>query len=279
MIILDRVFSHLDYFLLQLLERREQTGTAAMADVGEGLCQGGRGGARRSEEEEEDEDNEEEEDIHGSTRPHYPHHHNLLANPSGLRPGKDGGAARTPQDSFSVFLRQQSEGGGMPSTGVTNPIYGHLGDLRDQAGGTWGSLAPTPGTEQPTDTLGSLLEAGAGAGTLEGSPSHPLLHLGRLGEQGSQSQAPEAHHWASLASTHPLHHQTTDLLNNQVSHSVPLSVSVTQCQSPAPLLSSLDLVESGILSSAHSSMLKSFFDNHLFPNVKKMKINCFWSGV
>ncbi|XP_045137927.1 uncharacterized protein LOC123520093 isoform X8 [Portunus trituberculatus] len=201
---------------LQLLERREQTGSAAMADVGEGLCQGGRGAARRSEEEEEDEDNEEEDEIHGSTRPHYPHHHNLLANPSGLRPGKDGGAARTPQDSFSVFLRQQSEGGGMPSTGVTNPIYGHLGDLRDQAGSTWGSLAPTPGTEQPTDTLGSLLEAGAGAGTLEGSPSHPLLHLGRLGEEGSQSQAPEAHHWASLASTHPLHHQTTDLLNNQV---------------------------------------------------------------
>ncbi|KAK8381760.1 hypothetical protein O3P69_015065 [Scylla paramamosain] len=201
---------------LQLLERREQTGSAAMADVGEGLCQGGREGARRSEEEEEDEDNEEEEEVRGSTRSHYPHHHNLLANPSGLRPGKDVGPARTPQDSFSVFLRQQSEGGGMPSSGVTNPIYGHLGDLRDQAGGTWGSLAATPGMEQPTDTLGSLLEAGAGGGTLEGSSSHPLLHLGRLGEQGSQSQAPEAHHWASLASTHPLHHQTTDLLNNQV---------------------------------------------------------------
>ena len=192
-----------------------------MPDVGEGLCQGGRAGAGRSEEEEEDEDNE-EEDVHGGAQPPYPHHHNLLATP-GLHPGKDGGAGRSPQDSFSVFLRQQSEGGEIPSSGVTNPIYGHLGDLRDQAGSTWGSLAPTPGTEQPTDTLGSLLEAAAGVGTLEGSPSHPLLHLSRLGEESSQSQAPEAHHWASLASTHPLHHQTTDLLNNQVSLSLHLS--------------------------------------------------------
>ncbi|XP_050688542.1 uncharacterized protein LOC126981470 isoform X6 [Eriocheir sinensis] len=199
---------------LQLLERRDQTSSAAMADVGDGLGRGGRGGARRSEEEEEEEDNE-DDDVAGDPRPPYPLHHNLLA-AAGLRPGKEGGSSRAPQGSaYPVYLRQQSESGA-PSSGVTNPIYGHLGDLRDQTGGTWGSLAPTPGTEQPTDTLGSLLGPGAPGEALEGSSSHPLLHLGRMGEEASQTQAPEAHHWASLASTHPLHHQTTDLLNNQV---------------------------------------------------------------
>lgn len=193
-----------------------------MADVGDGLCRGGRSGARRSEEEEEDEDNE-DDDVPGGSRPPYPLHHNLLA-ASVLRPGKEGSASRAPQgSSYPVYMRQQGEGGRAPSSGVTNPIYGHLGDLRDQTGGTWGSLAPTPGTEQPTDSLGSLLGPGAPGEALEGSPSHPLLHLGRLGEEGGQTQAPEAHHWASLASTHPLHHQTTDLLNNQVRY-VPLKV-------------------------------------------------------
>lgn len=199
----------------QLLERRDHTSSAAMADLGDGLSRGGRGGARRSEEEEEEEDNE-DDDVPGNSHP-YPLHHNLLA-ASGLRPGKEG-SARAPQgSSYPMYMRQQSEGGGAPSTGVTNPIYGHLGDLRDQTGGTWGSLAPTPGTEQPTDSLGSLLGAGAPGEALEGSPSHPLLHLSQLGEETAQTQAPEAHHWASLASTHPLHHQTTDLLNNQVRH-------------------------------------------------------------
>lgn len=204
----------------QLLERRDHTGSVAMADLGGSLSRGGRGGTRRSEEEEEEEDNE-DDDVPGGSRPPYPQHHNLLA-ASGLRPGKEGTPSRAPQASpYPVYMRQQSEGGGAPSSGVTNPIYGHLGDLRDQTGGTWGSLAVTPGTEQPADSLGSLLGPGAPGEALESSPSHPLLHLGRLGEEAAQTQTPEAHHWASLASTHPLHHQTTDLLNNQVRHLQP----------------------------------------------------------
>ncbi|XP_069946301.1 uncharacterized protein [Cherax quadricarinatus] len=197
---------------LQLLDRRDQVDSVPMPDSGNGRVdrRRGRAGTRRSEEEEdEEEDDDDEEEVTAGTRPSYPLHHNLLA-ASLTRDGKES-VSRVPQSlSYPLFLSQPGEEG--HSTGVTNPIYGRLGDIRDQPG-TWGSQAPTPGTEQPSEQLASMLGV---AGIVDNSPSHPLLHLDRMSEERPQSQPPEDHHWSTLTSAHPLHHQTTDLLNNQV---------------------------------------------------------------
>ncbi|KAK3885458.1 hypothetical protein Pcinc_010338 [Petrolisthes cinctipes] len=218
---------------LQLLERRDQGGgSAPIPDTGGG---GGIRGRRSEEEEEEEDDNEEEEDDNEEeeeedltpSRPPYPLHQNLLAGSRG-HPGKEvtRGIPRGPS-TYPLYPRTPSDGvesqGLVGGVGVTNPIYGHLGEVRDQTGGTWGSLAPTPGSEQPSDQLASLMGSGPGSGVvvggvrgMEGTPSHPMLQLDRLGgDRVGQSQHHDQHHhhWASH---HPMHHQTTDLLNNQV---------------------------------------------------------------
>lgn len=221
--------------MLQLLERRDQGGgSAPIPDTGGGGIQGNGRGRRSEEDEEEEDDNEEEEDDNEEeeddltpSRPPYPLHQNLLAGSRG-HPGKEGtrGIPRGPS-TYPLYPRTPSDGvesqGMVGGVGVTNPIYGHLGDVRDQSGGTWGSLAPTPGSEQPSDQLASLI-SGPGSGVvvggvrgMDGPPSHPLLHLDRLGGdrtgQSQQHHDQHQHHWASH---HPMHHQTTDLLNNQV---------------------------------------------------------------
>ncbi|XP_042242915.1 uncharacterized protein LOC121880024 isoform X4 [Homarus americanus] len=196
---------------LQLLDRRDQADSLPVPDSGGGRLdrRRGRTGTRRSEDEEEEEEDDDDDDVTAATRPSYPLHHNLLA-ASHTRDGKES-ASRVPQSlSFPLFLSQPGDGEAHP-TGVTNPIYGRLGDVREP--GSWGSFAPTPGTEQPSEQLASMMGVG---GVVDNSPSHPLLHLDRMSEERPQSQPPDDHHWASLASTHPLHHQTTDLLNNQV---------------------------------------------------------------
>lgn len=214
-------------FVFQLLERRDQGGgSAPIPDTGGGGgIRGNVRGRRSEEEEEEEEDNEEEEDENEEeedddvtpSRPPYPLHQNLLVGSRVGHTGKEGtrGIPRGPS-TYPLYPRTPSDGVESQSmvggVGVTNPIYGHLGDVRDQTGGTWGSLAPTPGSEQPSDQLASLMGSGPGSGVVvggvrgidSGPPSHPLLH---------HDQHQHQHHWTSH---HPLHHQTTDLLNNQV---------------------------------------------------------------
>lgn len=208
-------------FFIQLLEKRDQGSSGAVTASGGGGGLSGRRarmtGTRRSEEEEDEEDNDDDdEDVTAGTCPSYPQHHNLLATP-GTQDVKDS-TSRVPQSmSFPPHLTLPDDREGH-STGITNPIYDRLGDMREQPG-TWGSQAPTPGTEQPSEHLATLM---TGAGMMDNSPSHPALHLDRMSEERPQSQPPVDHHWASLASAHPMHHQTTDLLNNQVSYSTML---------------------------------------------------------
>ncbi|KAK7076079.1 hypothetical protein SK128_025800, partial [Halocaridina rubra] len=195
--------------MLKLIDRRDVGGSAPISDSGGGGRMG-RGGTRRSEEEEEEEeDDEDDENVTSGAHPSYPLHRNLLGSTLGQEEREN--ASQVPMShSYPVYLGQAGEE--QHSSGVANPIYGRLGDLRDHSR-PWSSPDATPGVEQP-EHVGALLGASA---VIDNTP-HPLIHMDRLSEERPQSQPqpPEDHHWASLASSHPLHHQTTDLLNNQV---------------------------------------------------------------
>ena len=186
--------------------------SAPISDSGGGGRGGRGGGARRSEGEEEDEeDDDDEEDVTAGGHPSYALHHNLLGAPISQEE-RDAPSQVPMSHSFPVYLGQAADEG--HSSGVTNPIYGRLGDVRDHPR-AWGSHEPTPGIEQSSEHMSALIGA---SGVPESSPSHPLFHMDRMSEERPQSQpqAPDDHHWASLSSSHPLHHHTTDLLNNQV---------------------------------------------------------------